>query len=76
MHSKEIRFPTGSVLIDHLLPSIIIREPVAVATMTSGNLDSVPLDLFFSEYIELTLQVLCFVLNTLFPYHSVEVLTL
>ena len=33
------------------------EDPVCVATLTAGSLDSIPLDLFFSEYIELTLEV-------------------
>jgi hypothetical protein len=32
-------------------------EPVVVATLSAGTLDSIPLDLFFSEYVEFTLQV-------------------
>ena len=39
------------------LVSTACRDPVAIATLTAGVMDSVPLDLFFSEYVELTLQV-------------------
>jgi hypothetical protein len=33
------------------------EDPVIVATLVAGQLDSVCLDLFFSEYVECTLEV-------------------
>lgn len=33
------------------------EEPVIIATLTAGRLDSVPLDLFFEEYVEFSVQV-------------------
>lgn len=33
------------------------EPPIVIATLVAGQVDSVPLDLFFSEYVEWTLAV-------------------
>lgn len=35
------------------------EEPVVIATLVAGTFDTAALDLFFSEYVEFTLQVGC-----------------
>lgn len=42
-----------------LLAKLREEEPVIIATLTAGKLDSVPLDLFFEEYVEFSVQVRC-----------------